>query len=84
MYIVYDEPRQDNDVIDCTGVAYAKNETELLWLIRPGMICDENQTTTWPIIHVHSMSKIILIIVTDRIGCRLWWKPEMTMTWPII
>ena len=30
MYIVYDEPRQDNDVIDCTGVAYAKNETELL------------------------------------------------------
>ena len=28
---------------DCTDVVYAKNKTELLWLIKPGMIYDENR-----------------------------------------
>ena len=35
--------RQDNDVIDYTGLVYTKKETELLWPIGLGAICDENQ-----------------------------------------
>ena len=34
--------KQDNDVIDRIGVIYAKNDTELSWLIGHGVVCDEN------------------------------------------
>ena len=34
--------RQDNDLTDCIGVFYGKNDIELSWPIRQGIICDEN------------------------------------------
>lgn len=45
---VYEETKQDNDVANLIGTIYAKNETELLWPIGLGVVCDENET--WPII----------------------------------
>lgn len=36
--------KQDNDMIDGTYVIYDENETQLLWLIKPGTLYDENQT----------------------------------------
>ena len=36
--------RQDNDMIDCIGVVYAKTKTELLGPIKPGIVCYENET----------------------------------------
>ena len=30
-------------MIDCTSAVYAKNDTELLWLIGLGIDCNENQ-----------------------------------------
>ena len=35
--------RQDNDMTNCTRIVYAKNESELSWLIRLGAICNKNQ-----------------------------------------
>lgn len=34
--------KQDNDVIDCIGLVYAKIETELSGPFGLGAICDEN------------------------------------------
>ena len=34
--------REDNDVIDCIGLLYVKNETELLWPIQQGTFYDED------------------------------------------
>ena len=34
--------RQDNDLTDCAGVFYTKNNAELSWPIRSGVNCDEN------------------------------------------
>ena len=34
--------RQDNDMTDCTSVVYVETKTELLWLIKPVAIYDEN------------------------------------------
>ena len=36
--------RRDNDVVNRTSVFYTKNNTELLWSIKLGVNCDENQT----------------------------------------
>ena len=36
--------RQENDVVNCIDVVYAKNDAKLSWLIEPGVVCDENQT----------------------------------------
>ena len=36
--------KQENDVINCIGVVYAEKNTELSWLIRPGVIYYENLT----------------------------------------
>lgn len=36
--------RYVNDLIDRIGTVYVENDTELLWLIRPGAIYDENKT----------------------------------------
>ena len=38
------ETSHDNDVTDHTSVAYIQNDIELLWSIRSGAVCDENQT----------------------------------------
>ena len=32
--------RQNDYVTNCICVVYAENETKLLWMIRPGMVCD--------------------------------------------
>ena len=34
--------RHDNDMIDCTCVNYAENVIEQSWLIRQGVVYDEN------------------------------------------
>ena len=34
--------QQDNDVTVCSGSLYFEKEIELLWLIRQGMIYEEN------------------------------------------
>ena len=34
--------RQDNNVIDRTGVVYAENEIKLSWPIQPGTLYGEN------------------------------------------
>ena len=39
--------KQDNDMTDYTSAIYAKNKTELLCLIKPGVIYDENQIGQW-------------------------------------
>ena len=39
---IYDITRQDNNVIDCIGAIYAKNETKLSWSIKSGAIYGEN------------------------------------------
>ena len=36
--------KQANDMIDNRGVVYAKNETKLLWPIKPGMVYEKNKT----------------------------------------
>ena len=36
---------QDNKMIDRIGTVYVENETELPYLIGPGVIYDKNQTT---------------------------------------
>ena len=36
------ETIQDNDMIDCTGAVYVKNDTELSWPIKLGAICAKN------------------------------------------
>ena len=77
--------KQDNEVTDLTS-ANAKNETELSWPIRLGVIYDKNQTG-----EEHDRSykcgihwKLYFIVMTNKIGCGLCWKPYMTMTWPIL
>ena len=33
-----------NDLIDCASAIYAENDIELVWLIKSGVVYDENQT----------------------------------------
>lgn len=40
--VVYDETKQDSDMIDHTGMVYAKKDTKQSWLIGSGANCDEN------------------------------------------
>ena len=39
--------RQDNDMTNRTGAFYTKNDIELLWPIRLGVIYDKNKTWQW-------------------------------------
>ena len=39
--------RQDDDIIDHTGVVYAKNKTKLSWPIKPTAFYDENHIGKW-------------------------------------
>ena len=34
--------KQDNNMTDHMSAFYVENETKLSWLIKPGVICDEN------------------------------------------
>lgn len=34
-------------MFDYAGAVYTENETELSWLIRPGVAYDDNQTEQW-------------------------------------
>ena len=40
--VVYDETKQDSDMIDHTCMVYAKKDTKQSWLIGSGTNCDEN------------------------------------------
>lgn len=40
--VVYDETKQDSDMIDHTGMVYAKKDIKQSWLIGSGANCDEN------------------------------------------
>ena len=35
--------RQNNDTTNRIGAVYTENEIKMLWLIGPGVVCDENQ-----------------------------------------
>ena len=39
--------RQENNVLDCISLAYAKTETKLPKPINSTTVCDENQTRQW-------------------------------------
>ena len=41
--VIYDERKNDNDVTDCTGSLYAKNETKLSCLIWHDTVYNEHQ-----------------------------------------
>ena len=41
--MVYEKTRQENYVIDSIGVVYVENKIGLSWLIKQGIIYDENQ-----------------------------------------
>ena len=84
--VVGNETRQDNDVIDLPCAVYAKNETELSWLITSGTVCHENQIVQWPdrLYRCGLQWKRHWVVVTDWTGGSLWWKLDKTMTWPII
>ena len=68
--------RHDNDVTDCTGAIYAKNDIELLWSIRLGVDCDGNyigQQCDW-LYKIDQCQKGNSAIVTDQMWFDLWWK----------
>ena len=77
--------RQNNDVIDRTGIIHTENENEL-WSIGLGAIYDENQTgqqCDW--LHRSSLlQKKKWTVETYLIIYSLWWKPNRTAMWSII
>ena len=44
---VIDEAKQDNKVINHTGVIYTKNESEISWLTGQGVVYDKNGIRQW-------------------------------------
>ena len=69
-----------------TNVVYAENKTELPWLTRSGVECDENQIEQrheWS--YMCSLGrKQNLAILTDRIECGMWWKSNRKTSLPIV
>ena len=83
---IYDITRQDNNVIDCIGAIYAKNETKLSWSIKSSAIYGENLIGQW-CDRLYSSGlhwKWNWIIMIDQTGYRLWWKQDRTSTWLIL
>ena len=78
--------RWDNNVINHTGAFYTKNDIKLLRSIGPNVVFNETQTGQWSDYsyrcNIHW--KQYWIIVTNGIGCQLWWKPNRTTMWLII
>ena len=71
-------------IVKC--VFHKKNETKLLWSIKLGVICDENQKEQrcdWSY-KCCLCQKQNWAIVKDQIGFYLWQKPNMIMIWLII
>lgn len=71
---------------DCTSTFYSKNDTELLWSIGSGVICDENQIRQ---LYENSNRcglhrKRNWYAMIDRTKYGLWWKVDRTMMWLII
>ena len=78
--------KYDNDMTDRIGAVYAKNGIKLSWPIQPSVVYDENQTKQqrdW-IYRWGLHQKWYWTLMTDRIGCWLWQKPNNTTTWLII
>ena len=78
--------KQDNNMTDRTSAVYTINEIELSWLIRPGVVTDENQIGQWcdQIYRCSLRWKRYWIVKTDWIGCWLWWKLDRITTWLIV
>ena len=66
--------REDNDMTDHTSAIYVENEIELLWPIKLGMACDENQIGQWldPFYRSSLHWKWYWIVETYRNECGLW------------
>lgn len=79
---IYDEIGQDNDMIDHIRVAYAENKIKLSWSIEPSTACNENSIGQQHDCSLHRKWNSAIMI--DRIGCDLWWKPDMTKMWPML
>lgn len=77
---------QNNDMIDHTGVIYAKYDIELLRLIEQFAVYDEDVIRQR--LDRSYMStlrkKWNWIVVTDSKGYGLWWISNMTMMWLIV
>ena len=78
--------RQDNDVIDLMSATYAKNETELSWLIQKSENYDENETEQWHdrLYRCGLCRKQNWIVMTDLIGFGLWHRLDRITTWSIV
>ena len=70
--------RQDNDLTDHIGIVYVENKTKLLWLIRLGATCDENQSNQLRdrLYRSGLCQKRNWNIMADRTRCLLWWELE--------
>ena len=79
---IYDEIRQDNDMIDHIRVAYAENKVKLSWSIEPSTDCNENSIGQQHDCSLHRKWNSAIMI--DRIGYDLWWKPDMTKMRPML
>ena len=66
--------KQGNDMIDCIGVVYTKNENESSWSIESGAIFDENQIWKWCDWSYKSSlcRKQNWIVMIDWTECWLW------------
>ena len=60
-----------------------KLKTELSWLIESYEVYVENDTRQWHdrLYKCVLQGKWYWIVMTDQIGCNLWWKPDKTTTW---
>ena len=78
--------KEDNNVIDCTDVVYAKNDVELLWPIRPSADYDEKQIgqlRDWSY-RCRLCQKQNRATMTDQIGSDMWQKVDRTTMWLIV
>ena len=74
--------RLDNDVIDCIGMLYNKNEIEWLCPIQQGMVCDEDkigQRCDW-LQRCGLRRNRNLNVMTNQMGCNLLQKADQTTT----
>ena len=78
--------RQDNDVIDHTGVSFIEYDTKLSRSIGQYAGYDEDETKNRFDLSYNYvlLQKQNWTIIIDLIGYSLWRRQQMTMTWQII
>ena len=69
-----------------TSMIYAENETKLSWSIELGAIYDKNKIGQWhdQLNRSGLRRKRNWLVMTNRIECQLWWKPDKTTMWRIV